>query len=314
MKGLLEHLIFAAALACFLGTAGAARPDAVNRAVAEQSRALSDAIENGDAAAAASLFTADARLSVPGINNVLTGREAIQQFWQSALGGGLKGLELSRSDLLGDGHLRIETGGYAAFGANRSELGRGQYLFVWKQEGGAWKISHDFAHPTSAQPAGMQSSGAAAGKSAPDRVGLPQNYTTRFRKLGATLHDPNHGLTTVYANDVAASALDSSHYPNGSVILMEFAEPQKDGEDQLLRDARGELIPGPIAHIDVMRREAGYGASYGASRAGEWEFASYRSDGSTRTSAEQGASCAGCHLRAGAEKDFVFRTRSWSAH
>jgi len=316
---ILDHLIFASALACFLGTAGAARPDAVNVALAGQSRALTAAIEHGDAGAVALLFTTDARLSVPGINDVLVGREAIQKFWQSALGGGLKSLELTPTELLGDGQLRVETGSYTAFGANRSEFGRGQYLFVWMQEGGAWKISRDYAHPIGvqpggAQPAGMPSSAAAAGKPEPDRVGLPHDYLTRFRMLGTTLHDPNHGLTTVYANDVAASALDSSHYPNGSVILMEFAEPQKDGEDQLLRDAHGQLIRGPIAHIDVMRREAGYGESYGANRAGEWEFASYRVDGSTRTSAAQGAGCAGCHLRAGAEKDFVFRTRSWSDH
>jgi len=145
-----------------------------------------------------------------------------------------------------------------------------------------------------------------------DRVGFPRDYATKFHLLGGTLFDANHGLTSVYVNDAAESAVDSSHYPNGSVILMEFAEPQKDGEDQLIRDAQGQLVRGPIAHIDVMRREAGYGEAYGANRAGEWEFASYRADGSTRMSSVQGASCAGCHQKAGADKDFVFRIRSWS--
>jgi hypothetical protein len=149
---------------------------------------------------------------------------------------------------------------------------------------------------------------------APDRVGFPQDYRTKFRMLGGTLYDANHGLTTVYVNDVTAAALESSHYPNGSVILMEFAEPQRDGEEQLIRDARGQLVRGPIAHIDVMRREAGYGESYGANRAGEWEFASYAVDGSTRVAPAQGAGCAGCHLKAGAGKDFVYRIRSWSDH
>jgi hypothetical protein len=154
------------------------------------------------------------------------------------------------------------------------------------------------------------------GAQIPDRAGFPADYRTRFRKLGDTQSDPNFGLTTVYANETVAAALDSesAHYPNGSVILMEFAEPQKDGEDQLLRDARGQLIPGPIAHIDVMRRGPGFGESYGASRAGEWEFASYRPDGSTLVSPEQGSRCAGCHLQAGADKDFVFRKRSWATH
>ena len=63
-----------------------------------------------------------------------------------------------------------------------------------------------------------------------------------------------------------------------------------------------------------MRREAGYGEAYGANRAGEWEFASYLVDGSTRLSSAQGASCAGCHQKAGADKDFVYRIRSWADH
>jgi len=308
----LFHLMFAASLACFLGTAGAARQDAAPAAIAAQVRALTSAIENGDAAATAVLFTSDAKLSVPGIPGVLEGHDAIRGFWGSALGGGLKRLTLATHDLVGQGDLRVETGSYVAFGADQRELGRGQYLFVWVKQNGTWKISRDYAHPDGAQPGAT----ATSSTDQPDRVGFPRDYPTRFRVLGRTLNDPNHGLTTVYANDLAAAAAAGEHanYPNGSVILMEFAEPQKDGEDQLLRDSRGELLRGPIAHIDVMRRESGYGAAYGANRAGEWEFASYRADGSTRVSAEQGERCAGCHAKAGAGKDYVYRLRSWADH
>jgi len=153
----------------------------------------------------------------------------------------------------------------------------------------------------------------AAAPTGADRVGFPARYRTQFRVMGGTVSNDAHGLTTVYANDLAAAAAgtEAHDYPYGAVILMEFAEPQRDGEDQLLRDARGQPIPGPILHIDVMRREAGFGAGYGASRAGEWEFASYRADGGTLIPSSQGAHCAACHLKAGAEKDFVFRKRSW---
>lgn len=158
--------------------------------------------------------------------------------------------------------------------------------------------------------------GSAAAVPEADRVGLPRDYATQFKILSGTVYDEAHGLTTVYGNELAASGAQGEHanYPYGAVILMEFAEPQRDGEDQLLRDARGQLLPGKIAHIDVMRRGAGYGAGYGDNRAGEWEFASYASDGSVRVSAAQGERCAGCHRKAGAEKDFVYRLRSWSVH
>jgi len=157
-------------------------------------------------------------------------------------------------------------------------------------------------------PGGASSTGA-------DRVGLPADYRTQFRAMGGTVVSDTHGLTTVYVNDpaAAAAATEAQAFPYGAVILMEFAEPQRDGEEQLLRDASGQPIPGPILHIDVMRREPGFGAGYGASRAGEWEFASYRADGGTLVPSSQGAHCAACHLKAGASKDFVFRKRSWAS-
>jgi Cytochrome P460 len=163
---------------------------------------------------------------------------------------------------------------------------------------------------------GVVSSGAPLASRVPDRVGLPPDYTTRFQVLGDTVHDDRHGLTTVYANELAASVAhtEAAHYPNGSVILMEFAEPQRDGEDQLLRDAHGQPMKGSITHIDVMRRGGGFGEVYGSNRAGDWEFASYRADGTTLIEPANAVQCAACHLKAGAEKDFVYRHRAWTVH
>jgi hypothetical protein len=145
-------------------------------------------------------------------------------------------------------------------------------------------------------------------------TGLPPDYASRLRILGETVHDERHGLTTVYANDlvVAVAKTEAAHYPNGSMIVMEFAEPQRDGEDQLMRDAHGQPIKRSITHVDVMRRVGGFGEVYGASRAGEWEFASYRADGTLLIAPANAVQCAACHLKAGAEKDYVFRQRSWA--
>jgi hypothetical protein len=220
----------------------------------------------------------------------------------------MKSLTLTARDLEGVGDLRIETGTYAAFGANHSELGHGEYLLVWKREDGAWKIHRDYGHPggaVSAMKAG-----------AVDRVGLPRDYATPMRRVRDTIYDEKSGLTTVFANDLAAATdgFSQQRFPEGAVILMEFAQPQRDGEGELLRDAHGTPLKGPIDHIDVMRRGAGFGAAYGAERAGEWEFASYRPDGSVRVASDNAAHCAACHRNAGADKDFVFRTRPWLPH
>jgi len=133
--------------------------------------------------------------------------------------------------------------------------------------------------------------------------------------VSGPLYDERFGLTTVYANDLAAAVVPFSQarYPDGSVILMEFAQPQRDGEGELLRDTSGAPMRGEIAHVDVMRRVAGFGAAYGENRAGEWQFASYKADGSTLIAPANGAHCAGCHRNAGADKDFVFRKRPWES-
>ncbi len=283
----------------------AAQRDSARAAIETQSAFFTAALEKADAAEAARNFTADARLSLPGVDGVLEGRQAIEKFWQKALAGGMKSLTLTRRDLEGSGELRIETGTYAAFGANRSELARGEYLLVWKRENGTWKIHRDYGHPSGAVPA------VSAG--AEDRVGFPHDYATAMRRVSDTVYDESSGLTTVFANDLAASSAGVSQrqYPEGAVILMEFAEPVRDGEGELVRDARGVPLKGPIAHIDVMRRGPGLGVVYAAARAGEWEFASYRSDGSVLVASDKAVHCAACHRNAGVDKDFVFRTRSW---
>ena len=59
----------------------------------------------------------------------------------------------------------------------------------------------------------------------------------------------------------------------------------RDAAGAALRDG-GELRTGPVFRIDVMRKAAGFGEAYGASRSGEWEYVSYAPDGSALTPAE----------------------------
>ena len=83
-------------------------------------------------------------------------------------------------------------------------------------------------------------------------------------------------------------------YPNGSVLIMEWRKDGKDGE---------------IVRLDVMRKEQGYGAAYGADKNGDWEYASYSPDGKLITDAAASLACAKCHLKAGSTKDFVYAGR-----
>jgi len=68
-------------------------------------------------------------------------------------------------------------------------------------------------------------------------------------------------------------------------------------------------IGAQVTGLHVMRREKGFGEAYGKNRAGEWEYVEYRPDGSYQTPPQKSGSCAECHVKAGQQRDFVYRGR-----
>lgn len=142
------------------------------------------------------------------------------------------------------------------------------------------------------------------------RVPFPKDYATAFAEIRASNKTAQTLLGTIYANTSAAAVRETGAlpYPDGSVIVMEWAQPVKGADGALLTEANGNWKKGPVTRIDVMRRAKDFGASYGEKRAGNWEFASYQPDGSPFTPAINAAACAECHAKA-ASRDFVFRGR-----
>jgi hypothetical protein len=168
------------------------------------------------------------------------------------------------------------------------------------------------AIPADSPPlAGTRTEPGPASAPATDRVGFPANYRSKLRLLSVAAREKEPAIITVYGNDLAASVTrtDQLPYPNGSVIVMEFANTLQDSAHQPIRDANGKSQRGEVVHVDVMRRGEGFGAAYGTDRAGEWEFMSYRPDGSYNEPPSKAVSCAACHAQAGAAKDFVYRLR-----
>ena len=137
-----------------------------------------------------------------------------------------------------------------------------------------------------------------------DRVGFPTDYARKFTILRRTTDAAAAKQVTVYGNAQAASITQRSAlpYPNGAVLVMETMH--------LKPDAQGKLVEDAVLGLHVMRREAGFGADYGAQRAGEWEFVEYRPDGSFITPPPKSASCSACHQKnAGPDRDYVFKAR-----
>jgi len=291
-------LLFATFLIRFSTPVAGAQNDA-RSALDAQRRALTDAVLRSNAAAVAKIFTGDAKLMLPGFETV-TGREAIEKFWQAGLSSGVvKRITFEPSDVTGsnDG-LLAETGTLTTLDENGKEKDQSRYLIVWKRDEDQWRIHRDIANSELA--------------SAPkeDRVGFPKDYRTTFKFLGVperTNTAPSI-VMTAYGNDLAASVTNAAQlpYPNGSIIVMEFAKTLMDSEGKPLPDANGQRQRGEVHHVDVMRRGDGFGEAYGSNRSGQWEFAGYFLDGTYSTPPAKTASCAQCHQKAGATKDFVF--------
>jgi hypothetical protein len=144
-----------------------------------------------------------------------------------------------------------------------------------------------------------------------DRVGFPKDYATTYHVVRTTNKATEGKVVTVFANDLAASVTNATQrpYPYGSIIVMETAAARKDALGKLVVDEKGAIQRDTVLGLHVMRREKGFGAGYGPNRSGEWEYVEYRPDGSWITPPEKSASCAKCHIQAGAERDFVYRGR-----
>ncbi|MCA8881329.1 MAG: SgcJ/EcaC family oxidoreductase [Rhodobacteraceae bacterium] len=138
-----KHLAVAAT-AALLG-AGAALAD--QGPIAEAQRSWETAFNGGDgAAAAAAVFTEDARLLPPG-EPMVEGREAIGKYWQGAMDAGVHGLDLNLIAVEMQGDTMIETGTWSVLvpGENGGETRvGGKSLVIWKKQAdGVWRMSQD---------------------------------------------------------------------------------------------------------------------------------------------------------------------------
>jgi len=144
-----------------------------------------------------------------------------------------------------------------------------------------------------------------------DRVGFPQDYAETYQVLRTVAREEGEKLVTVYGNAQAASLTNRAQlpYPYGSILVMETASTVKDAGGQPVKGADGALKKDQVLGLHVMRREKDFGVAYGSNRTGEWEYVEYRGDGSYLTPPQKSAICAACHVKAGAEKDFVYKGR-----
>ncbi len=95
-----------------------------------------------DAASLADHFTEDGGL-IPAYGDMVTGKGAIQAFWQGAFDMGIRAAERKTLEVEGRGDFAFEVGTYVLRGADGGILDQGKYMVVWKQEDGEWKSHRD---------------------------------------------------------------------------------------------------------------------------------------------------------------------------
>ena len=110
--------------------------------------ALSSALALGNAAAAAALYAADARLVTSG-SDPLAGRDEIEAYWRAGLAVGLMRVELRTLELVAGAGTALELGRYLlAPGAGLPE--EGTYAVLHRQEpDGSWRRAVDVFNPDS---------------------------------------------------------------------------------------------------------------------------------------------------------------------
>jgi uncharacterized protein (TIGR02246 family) len=111
-------------------------------AIEAANAAFSAAAAKGDSAALAALYANNGQV-MPAGSEPISGRDAIQKFWQGALKSGIARISLKTLEVFGHGNTATEVGQYELRDKAGKTLDIGKYIVIWHQEQGQWKLLRD---------------------------------------------------------------------------------------------------------------------------------------------------------------------------
>jgi uncharacterized protein (TIGR02246 family) len=114
----------------------------IRAVIAARNEEFMDAARRGDAAGLSALYTVDGQVLPPNADFV-TGRQAIQAFWQAVMDMGVKEAALEIVEVQGHSGTVIEVSTFTLSGEEGQVLDKGKYIVIWKQEDGQWKLHRD---------------------------------------------------------------------------------------------------------------------------------------------------------------------------
>jgi len=119
-----------------------AKVDKLREEIAAANDTFMAAFEQQDAAALAALYTKDGQILPPN-SDFVTGREAIQGFWQAVMDMGIRRAELEIAEVEGRGKTAVEVSRFTLYAEGDAVADKGKYIVVWKQKKGGWKLHRD---------------------------------------------------------------------------------------------------------------------------------------------------------------------------
>jgi uncharacterized protein (TIGR02246 family) len=123
----------------------------VRDAIAAANENFMAAFKRGDAAGMAALYTVNGQVLPPN-GDFVTGKEAVQAFWQAIMDMGIKEAKLEIVEVEDHGDTAIEVSKYTLQGDEGQVLDTGKYIVIWKQQNGDWKLHRDIFNSSMPPP------------------------------------------------------------------------------------------------------------------------------------------------------------------
>ena len=114
----------------------------IREGIEAANREFMAAFDSGDAAGVAALYTENGQILPPN-SDPITGKDGIKGFWQGAMDMGLKTASLETVEVEQQGDRAMEIGNYKIFVDGGQMVDHGNYLIIWKQEDGQWRLYRD---------------------------------------------------------------------------------------------------------------------------------------------------------------------------
>jgi ketosteroid isomerase-like protein len=126
------------------------------RDVAEEIRVANGefmaAVSEKDGEALGAMYTQDAQLLPPN-EEIVSGRAAIQDYWQAGLdAGAFAEAKLTTDEAEGFGDTAWEVGRYALQDSTGNTIDEGKYVVIWKSTDAGWKLHRDIWNSSRPMP------------------------------------------------------------------------------------------------------------------------------------------------------------------